>query len=184
MAKLAICVAGLPGAGKSLISEAARRLGFKVVVMGDAVGEEALKRGVPLSREGLGSLMLRLREELGPTAVAKLSLAKASGDAVVFEGVRSLAEVEFFKGFFDQVYVVAVYAPPRVRYERLRSRGRSDDPSTWEDFVERDLRELKVGLGDVIALADHLIVNTSTPAEAINQALSILKRLREGSPRG
>ena len=178
MARLAICVAGMPGSGKSLVSEAARRMGLKVVVMGDAVREEALRRGLPLTRESLGELMLRLREELGPDAVARLCMSKVGGEeVVVFEGVRSLAEVEFFRRAFDRVYVVAVHAPPRLRFERLKARGRSDDPSTWEEFTERDVRELRVGLGDVIALADYVVVNASTPEEVLRQAATLIEGL-------
>ncbi len=179
--KLAICVAGLPGSGKTLVSEAARKLGFKVIVMGDAVRREAMKRGVPLTREGLGSLMLRLREEMGPAAVAKLCLMQVSpdDDVVVFEGTRSLAEVEVFKQHFNHVVIVAVHASPRLRYERLKRRGRSDDPSNWSEFVERDLRELKVGLGEVIALADYMIVNEESPTQAFSLASKILRELAE-----
>jgi len=63
------------------------------------------------------------------------------------------------------VSVVAVHASPRTRYERLISRGRSDDPKNWEDFAERDLRELSVGIGNVIALAEEMLVNEGSVDE-------------------
>jgi dephospho-CoA kinase len=57
---------------------------------------------------------------------------------------------------------VAVHASPRTRCERLISRGRSDDPKNWEEFVERDSRELSVGIGNVIALAEEMLVNEAS----------------------
>jgi len=58
-----------------------------------------------------------------------------------------------------------VHAPPKVRFSRLVRRARSDDPSTWEVFHERDMRELGVGLGNVIALAEKILVNDGTIEE-------------------
>jgi dephospho-CoA kinase len=44
----------------------------------------------------------------------------------------------------------------------LKQRGRSDDPENREMFDRRDLTELKVGIGSVIALADHILINEGT----------------------
>jgi dephospho-CoA kinase len=54
---------------------------------------------------------------------------------------------------------MAVYASPETRFNRIYRRRRSDDPDGWELFNERDMRELGVGLGDVIAMAEYLIIN-------------------------
>jgi dephospho-CoA kinase len=59
----------------------------------------------------------------------------------------------------------------------LRTRGRSDDPSNWEEFEERDLRELKVGLGEVIALADEMIVNEGTIDELAESGRAIFEAI-------
>jgi dephospho-CoA kinase len=80
---------------------------------------------------------------------------------VVVEGLRSLDEVEAFKRVFN-VAVLAVHSPPEQRFQRLLKRKRSDDPRNMEEFRERDYRELAVGVGSVIALADNMIVNDST----------------------
>ena len=77
---------------------------------------------------------------------------------IVVDGVRSLDEVEYFKKFFD-VVIVAIHTSPKTRFSRLRARGRPDDPRSWSDFRERDERELSLGIGNVIALADFMIVN-------------------------
>jgi len=47
MIRLIFCITGMPGSGKSLVADAAKQLGFRVVSMGDVIREEAERRGVP-----------------------------------------------------------------------------------------------------------------------------------------
>ncbi len=47
----------------------------------------------------------------------------------------------------------------------MRARARFDAPKDWKEFHERDERELGWGLGSLIAMADHLIVNEGTLEE-------------------
>ncbi|HID18997.1 TPA: dephospho-CoA kinase, partial [Candidatus Bathyarchaeota archaeon] len=63
-------VAGMPGSGKTTLAKVAEELGFKVIVMGDFVRAEAEHRGLEPTAENLGSLMFKLREELGEAALA------------------------------------------------------------------------------------------------------------------
>jgi len=157
---LIFCITGMPGSGKSVVSEAAKSVGIKVVSMGDVIREEAEGRGIEKSPSSIGNLMLQLRNEEGKDAVAKRCLKKALGaspDSII-EGVRSLEELDYFRSQAE-VCLIAVHASPRTRFERLLKRGRSDDPKDWETFRERDMRELKVGIGSVIAMADKVFIN-------------------------
>jgi hypothetical protein len=70
-----------------------------------------------------------------------------------------------------------VLASPKRRFEFLTSRGRTDAPPNLESFRARDARELSIGIGDAIALADEAIVNEHiTPDELADAALSIAAR--------
>ncbi len=162
--KLIVLVTGMPGSGKSVFSRAASDLGLSVVCMGDAVREEARRRGLKPTRENLLRLTKELRERLGPCAVAKLTIKmlqerSGKGRVLVIDGVRSLHEVELFKRSLGRCVIVAIHTSPRERFNRLRLRGRADDPKSWEEFVERDKLELRLGIGEVIALADVMLVN-------------------------
>lgn len=174
---LIICIAGMPGSGKGVVSEAARRVGLPVYVMGDVVREEAARRGLEFTPENLSMVASKLREEEGPAAVARRVAEKMVGsgsDVVVVDGVRSLYEVEELSRI-GRVVIVAVHASPRTRFERIRRRGRPGDPRTWEEFRERDLVELGFGLGSVIALADYMLVNEGGREEAYREARRILE---------
>jgi len=167
-----ICIVGMPGSGKGQIVKIFGKYGVPHVSMGDIVREEADKRGIPRTPEGMNSVSIQLRQELGDNAVAKLTIPKVKEllkkhKAVIIDGVRSLEEIQTFKDAFpdEKIIIIAVHSSPRKRFERLSRRGRSDDPKTWSEFEARDWKELKFGIGNVIALADYLIVNENHIAE-------------------
>jgi dephospho-CoA kinase len=133
--------------------------------MGDEVRAEVKRRNLKPTPENLGKTMLNLRELDGPAAIAKRcipKLEKVTERLVVIDGIRSLVEVEEFKEHFPSFVLIAIHTNPKTRYKRLFRRRRSDDPTDWETFMERDLRELGIGMGAVISIADHVIVNEGT----------------------
>ncbi|MEM0015009.1 MAG: AAA family ATPase [Zestosphaera sp.] len=173
-----ICITGMPGAGKSEVARRlATRLNAELLNMGDFVRREALRRGLGLSMEGLLRLANELRREMGPDAVAKLVLTQVAGDGLyVVDGVRNVEEVEAFRSRTETI-LVAVHASPKERFRRLSSRGRSDDPRTYEEFRERDFRELELGVGNVIAMADVMVVNQGRDVDSVVD--DALKSIRE-----
>jgi len=179
-----ICVVGMPGSGKGQIVKIFEKYGVPHVSMGDVVREEADKRGVPRTPEGMNSVSIQLRQELGDNAVAKLTIPKVKEllkkhKAVIIDGVRSLDEIQTFKDAFpeEKIIIVAVHSSPKKRFERLKRRGRSDDPKTWNEFEARDWKELKFGIGGVIALADYLIVNENNISEYMEEIEKLAEKL-------
>ena len=129
--------------------------------------------GVHGSEVGVGKTMLRLRAEEGPGVLARRCLPKIeaqSSKTVVVDGIRSLEEVAEFRKEYPSLKIIAVHASPETRFERLVRRNRSDDPDDLKTFEERDRRELSVGLGNVIASADIMVVNEGAK-EAFKQKL-------------
>ncbi len=175
MAKKIICITGMPGSGKGVVAQVAKSKGIPVFVMGDVVREEATRRNLPHKPEVLNMIARELREKEGLDAVAKrlaTKIEKISENVVVVDGVRSLHEVNVFKKYGD-VVIIAVHASPKTRFKRILSRKRPGDPKTWEEFVERDFTELEFGVGNVIALADYMIVNEGD----INNTISIANKI-------
>jgi dephospho-CoA kinase len=179
--KRVIAISGMPGAGKGVASDAARNLGLEVLVLGDVIREETERRGLEPTPKNVGSVMLQVRKDEGPAVVAKRLLPKIEGSPssiVVVEGVRSEDEIRELKSKFE-VITVGIHASPKTRFQRLLTRGRSDDPKSWDTFYERDSRELNVGLGHVIALADILLINEGTIDELQLNFKAALSRLRQ-----
>jgi dephospho-CoA kinase len=178
--KLVIGVTGMAGSGKSLVINVAQKIGYDVVTMGDEVREEARKRTLPPTPENLGKIMLELRQTEGETAIAKrstLRIESATNSKIIVDGIRSLFEVEEFRKSYPDFCLIAIHASPETRFKRLFHRQRSDDTKDWKDFVKRDQRELGVGLGSAIAMAEYMIVNEEDLNKAKNKAAEILKKV-------
>ena len=156
-------ISGMPGSGKSLVSEMAVKKGAIIVSMGDIIREKAKKRG-----ESTGDTAKNLREEFGEFIVAELTIEKIKNiikqgteNSIVVEGIRSHHEVDMFKENFKDFIILSIFANPNIRFERLKLRKREDDSQDYEGFRTRDLNELGFGIGNVISLSDKIIINES-----------------------
>ena len=153
-------ISGLPGSGKSLVSESAAAKGAIIVSMGDIVREEAKKRG-----EGSKETAVNLRKEHGEYIVSELTIKKIKklqeegfDNMIVVEGIRSHHEVEMFKENFDNFIILSIFANQNLRFERLKKRMREDDSQDFNVFLKRDM---EFGMGTVIALSDKILINES-----------------------
>ncbi|MDT8357060.1 MAG: AAA family ATPase [Methanomicrobiaceae archaeon] len=157
-----IGVVGLPASGKGEVSEVAKKIGVPVVVMGDAIRRACAEKGIPPTDENLGAMATRLRQELGRDIIARLTIPEiesAGGEVVLVDGIRSEAEVRAFRDHFADFLLIGIESSFDDRFERLRSRRRSDDPASREELELRDSRELGWGLGNALRMADITIRN-------------------------
>ena len=167
----------MPGSGKSTIVSALKSRGLEALNLGDGVRAEAKRRNIEPTGDNLGRLMLELREKNGLGAIASLltePIENSQSKVIVVDGVRSTAEIKVLKNV-GSVKLLSIEATSDTRYKFLSSRGRSDDPTTREKFEERDNREIDVGLGKSIAIADETISNSNiTLDELIELAHKII----------
>lgn len=178
--KVVIGVAGMPGAGKAVIVEVAKKMGCGIVVMGDEVRAETKRRDLEPTPENVGKVMLKLRKEGGPAVVAKRcvpKIEKMKNKTIIIDGIRSVYEADEFQKHFAHFKLLAIHSSPETRFKRLFKRKRSDDPASWETFLERDWRELRVGLGSVIASADVMIVNEGERTELKREVQKLLEKV-------
>ena len=161
----------MPGAGKSTIVSSLKARGLEALNLGDGVRAEAKKRNLEPTGENLGKMMLELREKNGPGAVAALlteRIKNSQSEVIVIDGIRSTAEIEVLKNV-GPVKLLSIEASTDTRYKFLEARGRSDDPVTREKFEERDKRELGVGIGKSIAIADETISNNNITLDELTE---------------
>ncbi|AMD17567.1 hypothetical protein TL18_05740 [Methanobrevibacter sp. YE315] len=169
-------ITGMPGSGKSVVSDIACEKGAIIVSMGDIVREEAKKRG-----EGSKETAKNLRAEYGQYIVSELTIKKIKKllddgieNIIIVEGIRSHHEVEMFKENFEEFFILSIFANSNLRFERLKKRMREDDSTDYAVFKARDESELTFGIGNVIALSDKMIINESdleSFGEKINEFL-------------
>jgi dephospho-CoA kinase len=180
--KLVVGLTGMPGSGKSLVVKSAQELGFDVVTMGDVIRGETAKRGLEPSPSNVGKVMLELRKTSGEGVVAEkciLKIEEKQNPKVIVDGLRSYLEAEVFKNHLANFMLVTVHSSPQLRFKRLSARGRSDDPKTWDVFHERDMRELGVGIGYAIALAEYVIINDGTKESLNAKVAGVLRKAEE-----
>ncbi len=172
-------ISGLPGSGKSLVSDIATERGAIIVSMGDIIREEAKKRG-----ESTKETAQNLRAEHGQYIVSQLTIDKIKKlqedgieNTIIVEGIRSPHEVDMFKENFDNFIILSIFANPTLRFERLLKRMREDDSQDYNEFKKRDQMELDFGIGTVIALSDKIIINESDLESYSKQIDEFLKQV-------
>ena len=94
---------------------------------------------------------------------------------VVLDGLYSWEEYKYLTGKLDKNFeIIAVWAPPRLRYSRLQRR--KIRPLSPEQAKARDFAEIEnVNKGGPIAMADYTIKNDSTLESLIDQTVHIIK---------
>ncbi len=173
-----VCVTGMPACGKEEFLKVAKSRGFTVVRMGDVVREEAAKAGVELKDPDVGNFAHEERKRHGFDIWAKRTLPKITSDLSLVDGIRGPTELEIYhKAFPRALHVVAVHSSPATRFQRIVKRKRKDDSVNEKDFRDRDERELSWGLGEVIALADSMLVNEGDLSSFRAQAMATIDRI-------
>lgn len=180
-----ICLTGMPGSGKTTVAEMLRERGFEFVEMHDAVNIMMEERGIERTFENRERFALDMRTQKGRDvfAVATAERVKRMGKNAVINGVRDSDEIDCIKRILgDDVVVVAITAPPELRYERIRK-----TPDSWvkakdrKAFEYRDETNRKMGVEKAMNSADFVIANTGTVEELKTDVESVL---REAGKRG
>jgi dephospho-CoA kinase len=172
----------MPGAGKGVFRRVVKKQGFPIITMGDIIRKEVERRKLEPTPQNMGQVMIDLRKIDGPAAIAKRCISKiknTSGKLVFIDGIRSIEEINEFKKYFKIFFLLAIHASPKTRYNRLLRRRRPDDPLNWGTFMERDLRELGIGMGSVISLADYMIINEGSIVGFKHKTLQFMKKMLE-----
>lgn len=183
-----LILTGMPGSGKSTAVEHARQYGIPIYRMGDAVWAEVRARGLELENKAVGKVANEMRETHGPgiwaeRTVEQVRKAKAA-PLIIIDGCRSKDEVRVFKKEFgEDLFIVAIVAPQRTRFKRLKARARKDDIKTMDDLKARDRREVRWGLDKVMETAELKIKNNGTVEELRAAMDDLLDQIGKGRPR-
>jgi len=177
-----VAIVGMAGAGKSVVSRIFEESGFVKVHFGDVTEEEIRRRGLELNEENERHVREQLRKEHGMAAYARLNLpginAALEASDVVVDGLYSWEEYLLLSDLYGEKFsVVAVWASPATRHERLRSRVWR--PLTPGEALGRDRAEIEnINKGGPIAMADFTIANEDSLGELVKQAKRIIAGMK------
>lgn len=185
-----VALVGMCGSGKSEVADQFIKAGYGYVRFGQITLDEVKKRGLDVNEANEKMIREGFRKEHGPAAYAILNIPKfdeaLEKGNVIGDGLYSWSEYRVLKEKYgDNLIVVAVYAPPSLRYERLAGRvltkedvNMKNRALTPEQAKARDYAEIEnIEKGGPIAMADYLIVNITTLGDLHFQTESIIKQI-------
>ncbi len=160
-----IGLTGTNGAGKGEAALFFQGQGFAIHSLSDVLREELAKKGEEITRDNLIRTGNALRRRYGADVLARRIMRRVRGKAVI-DSIRTPQEVAFLKkqqGFI----LLAIDAPPAVRFERIKRRGRDESASTLEAFRRKEQEEMTdrpdgQQIHRCLELADATIINDST----------------------
>jgi dephospho-CoA kinase len=151
----------------------------EVVTMGDVIRKETKKRGLDPTDKNLGETARDLRKKGGSIAIAKKCvdlIKELEVDIVFIDGIRSYDEVELFKAQWNFSYI-AILTDENIRFTRIKTRGRNDDPQSKKELQKRDAREIQFGLKKAIKNANHRVFNNSSEDDLKKKVRKIVEKI-------
>ena len=160
-----IGLTGKNGSGKGEVARFLKERGFDYFSLSDVLREEVKRQGKTLTRDRLVLCGNKLRKKFGPDVLAKRILERLEADKhYVIDSIRHPAEAKALKSRNGFV-LLNITASPRIRFQRLKKRGRENDPKTFQEFIKLERTESKSAIGSdqqldkTLKLADHTVSN-------------------------
>ena len=152
----------MPASGKTIVSDKAKQLGIFTLTTGDIIREEMQRKGIIYTENNerkMSEWFYMNRRELLRRVVNKITEAN-SPNPIVIEGFRSPKQIQDLKDRLhgEKLFILAIHTPPEVRWEREKQRLRYQGKG-YKNIKERDQMEIKMGVTELIANADNMIIN-------------------------
>lgn len=187
-----VATVGLCGAGKSEVANQFVDLGLAYLRFGQITLDILREQGLDVNEVNEKKIREGLRHEHGMGAYATLNLPKIDellkeGKNVLVDGLYSWTEYKILKEKYgDELTIVAVYAPPQLRYARLHDRGRRHEINEKNlhrsipiaDAQSRDYAEIEnIEKAGPIAMAEYTIANIGSVDDLRNHVQKIARDL-------
>jgi dephospho-CoA kinase len=159
-----ILVVGLPGSGKSTVSDYIRdEFDASVFLSGDIIREEVRRRGLKYTPENDAKIAHWFHTGREMIVVRRIwaKAKKSKRKIIVIDGFRSEKELKYLEKIAKaRPYVISVVASQDVRVGRELSRGRFGKKESVEYVKFRDKLEKSHGIMGLMAEADYKIDNS------------------------
>lgn len=181
MEELLLCIIGMPGSGKTSVSNTIKN-NFKACIFstGDIIREEIKRRGLKYTKENdrkISKWFHSSREELLIKRLCN-KIKKCKDKIIVIEGLRSSKEPKLIEKHMKKPIIIAVKIGFQKRYERLVKRKRFKE-LTKDYLKKRDKRETKYGLDKLIEKADYKISNTGSLKDLERKTIKLMKSIKQ-----
>lgn len=184
-----IGLTGKNGSGKGEVAEFLKKCGYAYHSLSDEIRVAMKAQSVDITRENMIVFANKMRSEKGPSYFAEKVLSKLDPDKnYIVDSIRNPFEVESLRKR-DDFFLVCVDAESQIRFERLKSRNRESDPTTYEHFIKVEAKEAGSNdpstqqLNRTIELADAQVENNTTVEELHEQVRHVLRALAMNAKR-
>ena len=134
-----IGLTGTNGSGKGAVALYFMDHGYAYFSLSDVNREELTKDGLEPTRDNLIQKGNDLRSFSGADVLARMVIKKIEGKAVI-DSIRNPEEVRFLKRQEDFI-LLAIDADVKLRYLRVKKRGRDESATTLQEFIEKENEE-------------------------------------------
>lgn len=180
---IAIGLMGKIGSGKDTVADyLVEKHGFDMVGFGDVTREIAKEKGVKPTRENLLQIQKEKVDKYGidffPKKIADM-IRKRKLEKVVVNGVRRPEDAKTLKREFgNDFHLVLVETDPKIRFERMKERGRIGDPEEYNHFESQENKEMELfGLDKTFKMAEKTIENNGTLEELYEETDRLISLL-------
>ena len=177
-------LAGTNGSGKdSLAAFLARKYNFLFVSSSDLLRAEAVKRGLSTERHNLRTISAEWRRESGLGVLVEKAVdyfneqPEGTYNGLITGSLRNPAEADAIHAHGGKM--IWTDADPKIRFARLQSRGREDDPETYEKFLANEAVEMKhsgdaatLSVADVKDRCDIFLYNSSASIDEFESVIA------------
>jgi len=178
----ALALVGMPGAGKTLCAQHLQSKGYFQFRFGSIITDEVTRRGLTITPENERIIREEFRANEGMDAIAKRALphlkaALKDRNCIIIDGLYSFSEYKMLRPELgEDMVVVAIVCSRALRYARLAERPVR--PLTMQEAIQRDYQEIEtLEKGGPIAIADHTLLNNTSPDTLIQQLDQLLEAL-------
>lgn len=180
-----IGITGTLGAGKgTIVDYLTEHYGYRHYSVRGYLIEEAQRRGMELNRDTFVVVANDLRAKHSPSYITDQLYLQAAenGENAIIESVRTPGEVESLRQH-KHFLLFGVDADPKVRYERIVSRGSETDQVSFETFIANEEREMSStdpnhqNIGRCMQMADYIFMNNGDFEDLYQQVEEVIHHL-------
>lgn len=134
---------------------------------------------LPISRSNLQKMAQLLENGFGPGTVARgieVQIQQTKADIIILDGIRWKPDMELLKKFPNHT-LVYITADPKLRFQRLKSRGEKDGESkmSFEQFQKEEQAKNELLIPEIGSKADFKIENNKSLEEFKNDVKNFCK---------
>ncbi|MFW5902763.1 MAG: AAA family ATPase [archaeon] len=174
-------IIGLTGthrSGKDTVANYLKeKYNFKTLTFSDFLKKRLKKKGKEITKMNLSEEGDQLRKEKGRGALAEEiyeEIKKNNWEKIALSGFMSPEEVEYIKRKTDDFNLVKVTAKSEERFKR-RSES---EPDNLEEFLQRDKKDEKKGVKEVMETADYEVKNNSSKQDLYEKIDQLMKNIK------